>query len=94
MKYILQATRWLVALIVSMHVVCLRSHCKLADRKVAKSIKNVDYARALLAASQDTVRVVRSQLRDSKVEATVVQREAGNVRIAADAEAKFWGRDL
>jgi len=94
MKYILRATRWLVALIVSAHVACLRSHCKLADRKVAKSVKNVDYARALLAASQDTVRHVRQQLRSTKNDHIIVIKDAANVRIAADAEAKFWGRDL
>jgi multidrug resistance efflux pump len=94
MTYILRATRWLVALIISAHVSGLRANANLADRKAAKAGKRTEQARAGLRFAQDAVRYARINVREFRSAEAVAQAEARNCRVGCDAEARYLGREL
>ncbi len=94
MKYILRATRYFTALMVSLHVQALRGNVKLSERKLNAATSATDTARVGLRFQQDLVRAARIGVNDA-VQAEKAQRKthADNCP-AAEAECKYWGRDL
>lgn len=94
MKYVLRATRFITALFVSLHVSALRASVKLADLKDTKAQARTDQARTCLLYAQDMVRYARQSVLDFRDDEIIAGNVAKNARLAADAEAKYWGREL
>jgi hypothetical protein len=93
-KFLLRATRFLVSSIVSLHVLLLRFTTVLADRKVASHGKKVEAAVAGVDFARQALQYAKLSVREFKDKHIAVQNDAKQTRIAADAEAKFLGRDL
>jgi len=94
MAYILRATRYLAALIVSIHIAILSRTVAGADRKVAKCQQRVNNAREGVRLAQEAVRGLRTAVREERDKEVAATNDARNLRIAADAEARVWGRSL
>lgn len=91
---ILRLTRFVVGLAVSLHVMLLRSTTAIADRKVAKCCNKVDDSIKGLEFARQAVTYARLSVRKFKDARRIAENDARNVRIAAEAEAQFYGRDL
>jgi predicted secreted acid phosphatase len=94
MTYILRATRALVALIVSAHVLLLRLTTTFADKKVAKAHGRVATAQSGVEFAYQALDYAKLSVREFKDAKRIAENDAKNIRIAADAECKFYGRSL
>lgn len=94
MNNLLRATRWLVALIVSAHVALLRCTAAISEGKARKACQRTDQARAGLRFAQDAVRYARVNVAEFREAEIRAQADARNTKVAAEAECKYWGREL
>lgn len=94
MSTILRVTRWLVSLIVSLHVLLLRYTTVAADRKVAKQKGKVEQAERGVEFARQALSYARLSVREFKDAHAECCNNAKATRIAADAECKFYGRSL
>lgn len=91
---LLRGTRGLVSLIVSLHVLLLRLTTTLADRRVAKHDSRVRTAQKGVEFAQQALRYARLSVREFRDEHAKATVNARNIRLGADAEARFYGRSL
>lgn len=94
MKTLLRVTRYLVSLLISLHIVTLRGTVRVADRKCASRAKRIAVAQSGLDAARRMVEYAKVTVREFKDSHIIAVNNAKNTRIAADAEAKFHGRSL
>lgn len=93
-SFLLRATRWVVSVMIALHVKLLRIQALGADKVVAKAAKNVaiaergeDHAREALAIAKVNVREFNDKLVDARV-------RQESIRIACDAECQHYGHSL
>lgn len=94
MSSLLRLTRAAVGLVVSMHVYLLRLTTALADRKVARAAGRVQEAERGVEFAVQAVKYARISVREFKDARRIAENDAKNARIAAEAEASFYGREL
>ena len=94
MNILLRGTRALVSLIVSLHVLLLRYTTVVADRKVAKASKRVATAQGGVEFARQALNYAKLSVREFKDAQTAATNDARVTRVAADAECRFYGRDL
>ncbi len=93
MKYIVAATRWLVAAFVSLHLLSLRGVIACSQRKLNRAMQDTDAAVTAKHAAQNRFFAAKSHERHARREEKAVRAAHGFVVTTARAEADMLRRE-
>lgn len=94
MNILLRSTRWIVAAAITAHVGSLKRMAKSHENKLNAAIRRKDTAVVGLEGARQAVAVARVNVREMRNMEQQARAAHSNAVLAAQAEAKFFGRDL